>query len=734
METGASYGKRHPKMIQLLLTRVQRSFADKPVSSKGDILSSDPAFKPASTPPSGPVKTEVPLGPGGPGSPAPKNTTPTPATPSSSSPVPPQSLSTASTTPIKVQTSPPTSTATVSPPLPAPKPVQPAPSISATPPPAAPPPKPRRFRTLRALFYLTLVNVLGYGGAVFFALQNDNFHDFFTEYVPFGEESVLYFEERAFHKRFPNARQHSHRASPAANADPKVTIPSRSGLSWRVAEDHREGGSDLTQKGKHMSAVDATVPAKSDVRNAQQAPGQASGKEKTKAVEAAKKSASSEVVKPGEATRVPKTDSQSKADAIAKPEPDVKPAPMPQTSTPSPKQDPRPPAIAPITQLSTLEIANAEEPLVQELAKIVNDLITVINADSADASNRYYAPITKAKDSLAEVGNKILALKAVEREAAEHRVKEAHKEFDEGAKQLLQRIEAAQREDDARYREEFEAEREKMSQSYDARLKSEVQRSQEVAAQRLQNELTEQAIEMKRQFITDIKSLVESERDGRLAKLSDLSSNVENLSELTSNWNGVIDSNLTTQNLQVAIDAIRAALNSSTALDSPNVNNPSTGPKPFVRELAALKLVADSDPIIDAAISSINPRAYQRGIPSQPQLIDRFRRVASEVRKASLLPENAGVASHAASFLLSKVMFKKAGQPLGGDVESVLTRSETMLEEGNLDGAAREMNQLNGWAGVLAQDWLGDVRKVLEVRQAVEVCEAEVRLRALQLS
>ena len=212
-----------------------------------------------------------------------------------------------------------------------------------------------------------------------------------------------------------------------------------------------------------------------------------------------------------------------------------------------------------------------------------------------------------------------------------------------------------------------------LAQVYEEKIKTEVQRSTELAEQRMKNSLAEQAIEMKRDFVKQIKDLVESERDGRLSKLSDLSTNVDSLAELTSNWNGVIDSNLATQKLQVAVDAVRSSLAASDAR-----------PKSFVREMAALKLCAEGDPIVDAAIASISPAAYQRGIPSQPQLIDRFRRVASEVRKASLLPEDAGVASHAASFVLSNVLFKKRGQPTGSDVESILTRTETMLEEGDL--------------------------------------------------
>jgi MICOS complex subunit MIC60 len=666
--------------VVFLRVLTRRTFVDK----KPDILSSDPAFLPGSQSPAAPKGAGVPLGPIS-GSPA-KPTTPV---------IPPQNVPLTPPAPSKVQTAPPTSSSAISPP---PPPASPA-SVS-------PPPPQKKSRTLRTLLYAILFGGLTYGGAVFYALRSDNFHDFFTEYVPFGEESVLYFEERSFRTRFPHARHHTYRTTPPAKTtdEPRVTIPSRAGLSWKVQEEG-DKGSDLTQKGKHMSALDANKRGKPETKDAQQDTKGASPKEKTAAVDSTKKEAPAPV--PKEAKKaVPESQ-----------EPEKKPetTPQPSPATPSPKSDPRPPAIAPVAQLSPLQIVNADEPLVQELTKVVNDMITVINADGADASNKYAAPITKAKESLAEVGKKILALKETERRIAEERVAQAHKEFDEGAKDLLKRIETAQQEDDAKYREEFETEREKVRQSYDERLKAEIERSQQLADQRLKNELTEQAIELKRNFVSEIKNMVESERDGRLSKLTDLSTNVDSLQQLTSNWNGVIDSNLHTQKLQVAVDAVRTALTRATAADA--------RPQPFVREMAALKLVADGDAVVDAAIASINPAAYQRGIPSPAQLIDRYRRVASEVRKASLLPEDAGVASHAASFVLSKVMFKKQGQPQGSDVESVLTRTETLLEEGDLDNAAREMNTLQGWSAVLAKDWLQDCRKVLEVRQALEVCD-----------
>lgn len=686
------------------------------------MLSSDPAFLPGSQSKAAPVKTEVPLGPGGPGAPAPKATptTPTtPATPSSDSAVPPQNVPLAPPSPpAKTQTAPPTTPASVSPADPPPPP----------PPSQKPPPPPRRrFSRFRLLLYLIGLSALGYGGAVFYALRNDNFHDFFTEYIPFGEESVLYFEERAFKKRFPNARHNVTRPPRAdARGDDKVTtIPQKSGLSWRAVEEPAPG-SDVTQKGKHMSAVDAGSPvSRQQVTDAKQDPAGATPKERSVSVESAKKGAAAK--QEGKPKETPSAEPTKPVDTSAKP---PSPPPSPQTSpdvpAAPPTADTRPPAIPPVTQISPLKVPNAEEPVVQDLVKIINDLITVVNSDNADTANKYSMPMNKAKESLEQVASKITALRDAERKAAEERIAEAHKEFDEGAKQLLKRIETAQAEDDARYREEFEAERARLAQAYEEKVKTEVERSTQLVEQRLKNELAEQAIEMKHDFVAHVKDLVEAEREGRLSKLSDLSTNVDSLTELTSNWNGIIDSNLATQKLQVAVDAVRSSLDANAASDAK--------PKPFVREMAALKLCAEGDPIVDAAIASINPAAYQRGIPSQPQLIDRFRRVASEVRKASLLPEDAGIASHAASLVLSNVLFKKRGQPTGSDVESILTRTETMLEEGDLDGAAREMNSLQGWAKVLSRDWLGDVRKVLEVKQALDVIETEARLQCLRVN
>jgi mitofilin len=459
--------------------------------------------------------------------------------------------------------------------------------------------------------------------------------------------------------------------------DSKVTIPSNHGLTSRVAEEG--AGTDLASKGPHVSAVGGS----------HEKPG-------PKPKEAPQKDAAPE--KPTESTT---------HDLLPKEAPKEESKPTPLKGEPAK-------TVAPIDKLA---VPSAGEPVVQDVVRIINDIITAINNDK-DGS-KYSSSLDKAKSELGKVVSDINTLKAGIQKAAEEQVQAAHAEFDSAAKELVRRLELQMHDQETHWKEEYENERERLSQSYREKLQSELDAAHKVYEQRLKNELLQQSIALQRSFTASVRDRVESEREGRLGKLDELSMSVHELEKLTAEWNSVVDANLKTQHLVVAVEAVKAALENQIT------------PKPFITELSALKEIAADDPVVSAAIASINPAAYQRGIPNSAQLIDRFRRVAGEVRKAALLPENAGVASHLASLAMSKVLFKKSGLAVGQDVEAILARTEVLLEEGDLDGAAREMNSLHGWAKVLSKDWLSECRRVLEVRQALDVIATEARLQSL---
>ncbi|KAK3674799.1 MICOS complex subunit mic60 [Recurvomyces mirabilis] len=563
---------------------------------------------------------------------------------------------------------------------------------------AAPPPPPkrprRRFRNF--LYSLILLSALGYAGGVYYSLISDNFHDFFTEYIPFGEDAVSYFEEREFRKRFPSKDVTSPKNWPSTRGENKVTIGKSSGLSPRSVDEAQ----DLGGRRRHVSAVEDD--GKPQPGKAQQNPDVASQREKTQAVEAAKKG-------------TPASDAPAK-----KSEPVTTPTAQPK-DTPTRTAAPAPPTVTTAgPAVDHINIPQAVEPVVQDLVKMVNNVITAVNA-SPEAS-KFTTVVQTMKDDLNKAISEVGTLKETAVEDANKRIKDANTEFDSAAKELVRRLETEMREQESKWREEYEVEREKLSTSYQHRLDAELDAIKKVQEEKNQNSLLQQEIALQKQYMDTVKSKVEEERSGRLSKLDALSTSVSELESLTSQWNEIVDSTLRTQHLQVAVEAVKAKV-----LDSDR-------PTPFLNELVALKEVSKDSDLVGAAIASIHPQAYQSGLPSPASLIDRFRRVAAEVRKAALLPADAGVASHAASAVLSRLMFSKKserGLPEGGDVEATLARTEVLLEEGDLDAAAREMNGLQGWAGVLSRDWVGECRLVLEVRQAVEVMATEARLQSL---
>ncbi|KAI0474053.1 ras-domain-containing protein [Xylariaceae sp. FL0804] len=613
----------------------------------------------------------------------------------------------------------------LTPPAPAPDTVA---SAKATPPP--PPPVVKKkgfFRRLRNyVLTLAILGAITFGGGVWLSRINDNFHDFFTEYIPFGEQAVLYFEEMDFRKRYQGSVLGGTR-KPDTGA--QVKISPQSGASWRVADtsepDNRQ--SSATSKvlsSKSAAAAPAPKKEHASVAEAKPTPEAAKMEQKpvAKAAEPPKAAVSPAAAAPAVASDATKTSSKSK------------------TKFKAPEVD-EPSRFPPASPIDPLKVKDAEEPVVQDLVKMLNDIIAVVNADNAD--DRFSSTIDKAKGELNKVGSKIRDLKnKVEKDTAAQ-VTTKIDEFESAAGQLVGRFEKAMTAREMEWRDEFEQEVRSIQSAYNERMKAELEKEKAVNEEKQTNRLLQQAVELKRQFLREVEDHVETERNGRLGKLDQLSAAVRELEQLTTGWNDVVDTNLRTQQLHVAVDAVRASLVG---------DNDAEHPRPFVRELVALKEVASEDAVIDAAIRSINPSAYQRGIATAPQLIDRFRRVAAEVRKASLLPDDAGVASHASSWLLSKVLFQKRGLPPtqtqtqtqaaghgaeggggGGDVESILARAQTYLEEGNLDAAAREMNGLQGWAKTLSRDWLGEVRKVLEVQQALEVIATQAKLQSLRV-
>ena len=79
---------------------------------------------------------------------------------------------------------------------------------------------------------MLLLSTFAYGGAVWYSFQSDNFHDFFTEYVPGASQTINAIQDYEFNQKYPGAAQ--------------------------IRKGQRL--SDLGRKGPHISAIEANKP------------------------------------------------------------------------------------------------------------------------------------------------------------------------------------------------------------------------------------------------------------------------------------------------------------------------------------------------------------------------------------------------------------------------------------------------------------------------------------------
>ncbi|KAJ1730633.1 hypothetical protein LPJ61_002910 [Coemansia biformis] len=242
------------------------------------------------------------------------------------------------------------------------------------------------------------------------------------------------------------------------------------------------------------------------------------------------------------------------------------------------------------------------------------------------------------------------------------------------------------------------------------------------ADERLAKELAAQRDLLERRFNRFVRARVDEERGGRLAHLDRVEAQLHQLVQMARESGDVLRRSQAVARLGVAVAALKNAAAGHTAQ------------QPFASELVALAGAATTDfPATRAAVMSIPRDAAEQGVPSQVELEGRFEAVRKEIRSVALVPENGSVGSQVLSVVLSKAMFEKEGLVGGDDVDAVLARAAFYLKQHNLDMAARELNQLTGWPGKLAEDWVAAARRRLEIEQAIGVAEAEEQLARLAL-
>ncbi|KAG1490533.1 hypothetical protein G6F54_010652 [Rhizopus delemar] len=372
---------------------------------------------------------------------------------------------------------------------------------------------------------------------------------------------------------------------------------------------------------------------------------------------------------------------------------------------------------------------SSDNTVVRELSQIVVELASILNQSGlsglgreiikeaetkVEALNERFltidseqAALLKSLNDLKAKGDKIEGSLEAFRVDALKTIESAHAQ---AASDIVAR--------EAQLKNQFEQTRAEMKTSFAQQLADDLVAQQERLEKARMDALTEQANELQRRFVKEVKMLVEQERAGRLAQLDQVSQRFKALEKYTLQNAQALDKSRQYHVIHITLNAFHDALLAQQK-------------QPFVDELQALNQNSKDDEVIQTVLNVIPKDLAEEGVSTVSELAVRFEQVSEEIRRVALVPEDGGFGSHIVSMLMSWLLFKKSGLVDGDDVESILARTEYYLKRDDLEYATRQLNQLVGWPKKLAADWIQSARRHLEVKQALEVAETQAVLLSL---
>lgn len=140
----------------------------------------------------------------------------------------------------------------------------------------------------------------------------------------------------------------------------------------------------------------------------------------------------------------------------------------------------------------------------------------------------------------------------------------------------------------------------------------------------------------------------------------------------------------------------------------------------FSDELKVVKAVAPPTVDVETLAGGFAPAAVM-GIWTEPQLQQSFAALSSQAVRASMLPESGGTVFGATvDRLLSIVSIRRIdGAAVGSGAPAVISRSEMLLNTGNLAATVMELSKLHGGAETVMAPWIEQAQHRLAANQGV---------------
>ncbi|XP_040849516.1 MICOS complex subunit MIC60 isoform X1 [Ochotona curzoniae] len=175
--------------------------------------------------------------------------------------------------------------------------------------------------------------------------------------------------------------------------------------------------------------------------------------------------------------------------------------------------------------------------------------------------------------------------------------------------------------------------------------------------------------------------------------------------------------------LWLSVEALKYSMKTSSA-DTPTV--------PLGSAVEAIRASCSDNEFAQALTAAIPPESLTRGVYSEETLRARFYAVQKLARRVAMIDETRNsLYQYFLSYLQSLLLFtpkqlKPPAELYPEDINTfkLLSYASYCIEHGDLELAAKFVNQLKGESRRVAQDWLKEARMTLETKQIVEILTA----------
>ncbi|CAG2237212.1 FCJ1 [Mytilus edulis] len=155
--------------------------------------------------------------------------------------------------------------------------------------------------------------------------------------------------------------------------------------------------------------------------------------------------------------------------------------------------------------------------------------------------------------------------------------------------------------------------------------------------------------------------------------------------------------------------------------------------KPLANEIAAVSDAAGNHPYVKSNCEKYPEVSYKRGVWTDDSLIERFNKVHRVCRRVAMIDETGGgLGKYFLSYIQSFFIFESVYARVTSDeVEldklstyQILANAKYWMDRDDLEMAVRYMNQLQGEARRVAEEWIKESKLHLETRQATQALMA----------